>query len=434
MRNFVHVLLLLCSLGSQVCAQPIFEATLRDKENKAPIPYAHIFSPEQDAHALTDEQGAFRLRLLKEADSITLIISALGVKDSMRVVMGRKQPREIFISQPATRLEEVELKGLSARQIVRRAVKEIPNLYASTAFGAYGFYRQYQQVNRQYQNLIEAQLMVRFAPRKTKKGLAADEAFSIPFIRRSKYREVTGDGVYGDEICDLMLQNPIYHLYTSSFNPGRMAQYSFRFDTITDDFYTISYDSKVWTSDPHGIDNYNDLTFTGEAVESGTVKIQKETFAIMKVIRKVKRNPTYDYPRRNNFVLPSRRHRLELVSGLFVAEYEPVGDTWYPKRLLHSFTNDYREARMSTLLYTVEENFEWHAQSITRKLSPDWRTPFYQTPYLSTLPYTYEPQNWAGDLPNFFFGIEELVHQDIRAQSNNDLIFLPEGKETDTQR
>lgn len=161
-------LLLLLASNSVLSQQPEYiVGKLIDSKTQEPIAFANIRIKNRALGIISNTDGSFKIPLKYKAYGDIIEISSMGYRT-----------KEIFIQdfsvhelndvrlQPATlELEEAVItakkeKKLTARQIVRKALRSISENYPVEPFSTVGYYRDYQLDSLGYVNLNEAILEV----------------------------------------------------------------------------------------------------------------------------------------------------------------------------------------------------------------------------------------------------------------------------------
>ena len=396
-------------------AQSTFQGILLSKEDSTAIPFARIKLIETGKETVTDKDGLFHFVLSEELKNFRLQVSALGVDTVFPIADTKNKTHRIYLSFQPYELTSVTILGLTAKQVVEKAIASIPKNYPRSDYVYYSFYREYQQVNGGFKNLIEVKPVVLLQPTMEKNRLKAKEAFALPAIRRSDFSLDITDLQSRAGLPELFLENTVYHLENSSLTPYYLNHSRFHFDTSSsEDDYVISY-SCLYSSDNHGIEDAAQ-GFRGESYETGTLVIDRASFAFKRIERKSFRNRSYNYPFNNNFLLPSRNYFGEFVSGSFIAEYQPIEGSWFLNKLLNSYTNDFFKTGSGAKEYTITENFEWQVDSVSRHIDESLIGKFYREPSLTYPPYVYDSTEW-GKVPAFYFQPQEAVYKDLEQKA-----------------
>jgi hypothetical protein len=270
---------------------------------------------------------------------------------------------------------------------------------------------------------VEAQLVTLF--QKGAPGKDYNEAHAIAAIRKSAY--VNPFLYYDlDDYTNLFRQNPVTHPLNSSLSPKRYSDYDFWMDT-TDypGYYLVHYRCEDYASDNHGVTNFFDFNRHGAAREEGTLKIEKQTFALMVFERKAHRNPNYEYPFNDNYLLPDRQYKLEFDNSYLKIEWVQKGGQWVVNQMLYHFTNDFRSATFHSVDYTISEYFEWYAMEHSRYVGPGLLSKLYKKPALMRTSFPYDPTQWNRLWPAYQFVSKQRIEDDIRGAENGELFQNP---------
>ncbi len=427
-RILVFIACLPC-LMTVIRGQVFFEGRLLNQQDSSRISFATIELLETGEHALSSEEGTFRFYVGQKLDSIRLKVSGLGFRAQVTISPDYRGIEEVWIAQPPAEIGEVLIEGMTARQVVAAAIAAIPDNYADYAHAAHGFYRQYHQVNGAYQNLIEAQAVMLMRPEKKRDLFNVQEAAAIVALRRSNLQYYFASKSYGLEMIGLFKNNPVYHLNNSSLHPTYQSMYRFSFDTITAEKYVIAFSCPSYTSDQHGISNYDDVNLQGEGREFGRITVERGSLAIISYERIARRNHDYSYALAHNFVLPNRDYRILFDRGHLIVDYGKANGKWFLKRMLYSFTNDYLSVRSNRIAYHFEENYEWHLDHVSHTIPTELADQFVLHPYLSHLPYAYIPEQWE-DIPALFFAIGQEVYHNLEETAPLDQQFRSQQNPT----
>ncbi|MDF0708910.1 carboxypeptidase-like regulatory domain-containing protein [Flagellimonas okinawensis] len=149
--------------------QAYIEGYVYDAEEKAPIPFATIKVKGWAKGVVTNRNGSFKVPKKFSELSDTLIVTSMGYETkvvSIHQMIARKS-NVIFLNPHVYGLEETVLyaskkkkRKLSARSIVRKAIRAIPDNYPNQPFSLTGYYRDYQWHENDYLNLNEAILSI----------------------------------------------------------------------------------------------------------------------------------------------------------------------------------------------------------------------------------------------------------------------------------
>lgn len=415
MRTLAAIpVILLCAIATK--AQTVFRGVLYSKIDSSVIPYAGISVKETGITVLTDNAGGFQIDVPPGIRRLTIAASAIGARDTFVYYHPFSKQEKLYLDITASRLNEFVVKSLSAEEVVQRAVAMIPVNYADSNYFDHSFYRRYQLVNGRYVNLMEAYPVVMFALTKTKNTLTSDEAFAVNYLRRTTYHPNVSN-VIEDNPSDLLEVNPVYHLYNSSLNPMRFSSFRFRFDTAQkSQDYVIKYYCNDFSSDQHGIPDYDKRDLKAEAWETGELVIERGTFAIKKIHRVSHRHEDYMYkyfPPQNNYVrFNDHTYAFDFKGGDMVTEYKELNGKWYLDKIVRQYKDEFTWPGFESLEYTITDNFEWYSGFISRYTTGDYFDKFFDK--MATAIRSYDTAFWDHEQPPFYYADKDVLYRDLQ--------------------
>lgn len=138
-----------------------------DQNTEEPVVFASIRIKGKALGVISNSDGSFKIPLKYKTYGDTLVISSMGYESLALLIHDLSEDIEhtIKMKPGVLSLQEAVItarkkRGLSARQIVRRAIKAIPDNYPNDPFAMVGYYRDYQIDSVGYVNLNEAILEV----------------------------------------------------------------------------------------------------------------------------------------------------------------------------------------------------------------------------------------------------------------------------------
>jgi hypothetical protein len=290
----------------------------------------------------------------------------------------------------------VHIEGMSAKQIVKKAIDKIPDNFAADTFYSKIFYRQYHKENNFYVRLIEASLFFKSTVEKNKNSLNGRERVRVIQLRRSNNYEMNKEE-HGDHLFDLLSENPVYHSLGTVLNRKALNSFKFFPDTIENDsVYHIFYFSK------------NSMD---EKVQKGELLIDKRTFAILKFTKEERQNDNavskYDKA-------SSVPYCWEFQNGNVIAEYEYRDGKMFLASLNKTYTHELYDNKVHSKEYVVAENFELKVDSdfYSQNILPG---NFSAVSNLYHLRYPYDRDYWNNYLtPGFVFENSKIVIRDLQ--------------------
>lgn len=226
MRLLTAIFLLLFS--SLVYSQSIIiTGKVQDADNGKALAYAHVGIPEKGIGTVTGEDGSFTLKVPQSYNQSKLSVSFIGYATYERPLSALQSPATIRIKAvPASLQEVVVMDERAVEDIIRRAVRRIPDNYPDNATSVTGFYRESRT------NAVQEYLYM---------------AEGVLDIYKTSYRN-TKEGqvglIQGRKII-LSAEEVDQH---SGFSSGHMAAHRFDFVKNREDFIDESYfdDYKYW--------------------------------------------------------------------------------------------------------------------------------------------------------------------------------------------
>ncbi len=152
-------------LAQSIDINPYVEGYVFDAEKREPIPFATIKVKGWAKGVVTNRNGSFKVPKKFAELNDTLVISSMGYDNkviSLHEIMTEElnivflEPHVYGLDETVVYAEKKKKKRLSAKGIVRKAIRNIPENYPHQAFGLSGYYRDYQWHENDYLNLNEA--------------------------------------------------------------------------------------------------------------------------------------------------------------------------------------------------------------------------------------------------------------------------------------
>ncbi|NER17569.1 carboxypeptidase-like regulatory domain-containing protein [Spongiivirga citrea] len=343
----IHLFFLLLFLGANSVLSQRSEyiiGKLVDSTTQEPIAFATIRIKDRSLGIISNTDGSFKIPLRYKEYGNIIEISSMGY-----------QTKEILIEsfsvdelnnvklQPATlELEEVVVfakkkKQLTARQIVRRALRSIPKNYPVEPFSTIGYYRDYQLDSLRYVNLNEAILEVFDQGFNTtdsvktkvkifdflkntdfKRDSLAMLSYDYQFKEGRKVIDKAFLSSYGgNEFTILRVHDALRNYKINSYSfvhrlkSDLLSEHKFKKepDTFLDDepFYTVKFEK-----------------LTSDYSAYGTMYISKRNFAIRKM-----EYTTYDRTRKlPNGIINKHKTNNQLIFEI-ITEYHPTNEKMY---------------------------------------------------------------------------------------------------------
>ena len=162
------VVLTLFLVFSSVYSQQsnFIEGRLLDSKDETPISFATIRVKNKSKGLISNMDGGFKVPdKLKELGD-TIVISSIGYT-SKEIILSQLDKEKVNIIKLVAKIEALgtvtivgskkkRKKKLTARDIIRKAMEQIPDNYPFDPFSYVGYYRDYQIKEKEYVNLNEA--------------------------------------------------------------------------------------------------------------------------------------------------------------------------------------------------------------------------------------------------------------------------------------
>lgn len=142
---------------------------LTDSGTQEPLAFASIRIKDRALGIISNTDGSFKIPLKYIEYGDIIEISSMGYQTKEILIQDflvnelndvQLQPAVLKLEEAIVTAKSKRAKRLSARQIVRRAIRSIPENYPIEPFSTVGYYRDYQLDSLQYVNLNEAILEV----------------------------------------------------------------------------------------------------------------------------------------------------------------------------------------------------------------------------------------------------------------------------------
>ncbi len=344
MRTILSLLLLL-GVGALSAQNYItLRGNIIDKDTKKPVAYAHVGILEKGIGTISGGKGSFVLKIPASASKSTLIVSFLGYKNYKRRVDKLKTPLVIEIKRAPMDLQEVIVMDEGAiEDILRRAIRRIPQNYPNYSTRSTGFYRE-SKTDSELNYLYVAEGVL--------------EVYKTAYDRK---KEGQTRLIQGRQVA---LVPPDELGSNANFSSGHLSGHRFDIVKNREDFIDEKYFPayKYWVS---GITTYNDkavyvIGFEGEEEErDGRMKgkIYIDTLS-------------YAFIRTEFEILPKglkRRSDYPLYVGSwkankYIVNYRYFGDRWYFSGALREGT--WRDGGIYSNEYLTTEIFTQKAKPL----------------------------------------------------------------------
>ena len=155
---------------------------VKNRETDQGIPFANIAIKDQPIGINTNEEGSFQLNIEKEYLRDTLVVSCIGYKSKQFVIEDflKRNGQVIYLKDTTYELTNILITSIPAKEIVQRALNNIPKNYPEKPYMLQGFYRTAFRENDRYVRLLEAALNI------YDEGFGTKDGISTEFIKLRK--------------------------------------------------------------------------------------------------------------------------------------------------------------------------------------------------------------------------------------------------------
>ncbi|WP_299314686.1 carboxypeptidase-like regulatory domain-containing protein [uncultured Aquimarina sp.] len=175
LKTYTAIILLLASFTS-FSQNSTFSISgqILDLETSEPIPFASVYIKSESIGTITNDNGFFIFHLPPGKEESIVIISIIGYSSVSKKVKNFSENQKISLSAKTTDLEEVVItatkkKKLTAKEIVRKAYKEIENNYPNQPYILEGYVRDLQKEDDRYVEYLECATKLLYQGYKTKR-------------------------------------------------------------------------------------------------------------------------------------------------------------------------------------------------------------------------------------------------------------------------
>lgn len=274
------ILISLSTLNAQ--SKPYsFKGQILDKETKEPIPFATIIARKSGIYRVADENGFYEFPSTKKNRDSFIEISSIGYEPT--TITLKNLTEKIFLKSNVEELEEIVISGyLSPKTILEKAIKNKNNNYPTDPFN---FYR--------YGNIIintndKTETDIELITKDCDYGYLSEYVISQR-VEQIKWNNTNNKTAYKNSAQFFSYrQNAIR--YASILHKRKFKEFDLEFvksnHTKNDDLYIISFKTKK--------DKWKFTNKGYPTIYSGFIYINKENYAIVKVIENWTSNFTQD--------------------------------------------------------------------------------------------------------------------------------------------
>ncbi|PKP51411.1 MAG: hypothetical protein CVT95_00970 [Bacteroidetes bacterium HGW-Bacteroidetes-12] len=332
---------IVCSSNAQITISGV----VINEATKEPLEYASISILNQSFGTISNGSGAFTFHLDPKFLNDTLVISSLGYIPFKKKIASLIQLDSAIYELTPTEINLTEflVTSLSANEIVKKAIQNIPKNYPKSPFLLKGFYRHFRNENDQCVDLIEMALILK------------DKDYSAPYKVKtedkeayiSRYQEspVTEE-IYVEQFRRSFNNQNFYKEYFFNNNMivemlrnNRVKYRNFELDTNITNYY---FAGQLMLNDK------NVFIISTEKEGGAKIYIDAETFAIIKLENYVPWSGNYLFQKKvKNYDKAIERERSMRIT----LEFQELNNKMYLKYLNYAWSYEiYSEEKQKTVV------------------------------------------------------------------------------------
>jgi hypothetical protein len=145
------------SLAQNDSLYQTIKGKVRDKETKKNVVFCSVSIVGTHIGTVTNLDGEFSIKVKNTLNAKELEFSHIGYKSTKVLINELKPDENLIVMEPASVvLDEVTIRPEDARELMRMAIKKIPDNYSNTSRNSVGFYRETIKQRRDYLSISEA--------------------------------------------------------------------------------------------------------------------------------------------------------------------------------------------------------------------------------------------------------------------------------------
>lgn len=226
MMKYFKVLLYCLLLPILASGQDVVINGMVKTEGGQPIPYATIKFKQAGKGTVANQQGSFVLKMSPERQSDTIEFSSIGYVSEQMAVAKAGEKLSIILKEEVYNLPiaHVDAKGL--KNIIKTAIKNIPENSLREPFSYPAFYRQYHLEEGKCVRLIEAAFEIHDRYFYNTAITSQSERLKLLEMRRSKVYEMN-NGQHGNHLADLIMENSTHYRIGTVLNEKALSFFEF---------------------------------------------------------------------------------------------------------------------------------------------------------------------------------------------------------------
>ena len=152
------------------------KGTVKSGKTKKAIPYANVALKNNPIGINANEEGKFELNIESIYLDDTIAVSAIGYISETYPISNYLDDNNkvIYLIDTAYQLDNIFITSIPAKEIVSRAIRNLPKNYPVKPYKLKGFYRTSFKENNQYVRLLESALEVYDEGFETRNGISTE--------------------------------------------------------------------------------------------------------------------------------------------------------------------------------------------------------------------------------------------------------------------
>lgn len=345
-----------------------FKGTILDSKTKNELTFASITISGSNISTISNSEGDFLIKIPKDRQDASLIISFLGYKDKVILIKNLKQEKNLLYLEPINvQLKDVVVNGIDANKLFSNVLNNRSKNYGDSAIQMIGFYRESIKKRRTYVSVLESIVNIE------KMSFSSGVDDQVNILKGRKNADYTKldtinfkleGGLFTSLFIDL-IKEP-----SNIFSENAFDFYNFRFEDITQindkEVLIISFKQKSTLEDPDPL--YSGKLFIDSkslAIISATFKLNVENRVKAGLIFTRKKPKGLDiYPTEVNYQVDYRQQNNKWIFSYSRGDitFKLNWDKWI-------FNTSYNTT--FELVNTNWENLDSQSQINTQKLSPN---------------------------------------------------------------
>ena len=292
-------------------------------ENNITLPYVSIKIGTQTS-TMTNSEGSFSVKIDDAQLKDSLSISYIGYKNLKIPVLKLQTGLRVKLERDIVNLKEIIIRPVTAESIIKNALNNIPQNYATQPFEMTGFYREVGRVDLNYLSFAEASLNILnqgYTDKDRKDLVVINKERSLKKVGEIEVNNPFHAAVKG--VPYIVLENDIVKHPGAIFGNDYRSKYNYQITGSTvvngEEAYVIEFDQK------DGIK---------KALYKGTVVIVMSSYAIVSIdfalSPKGKAYAQSDVPLLQRPIMNLLGYSIQKVNEELSEKYMKIKDKWYP--------------------------------------------------------------------------------------------------------